>query len=207
MKPEDILASGIQQLGIVIEAEEQKKMMKYLGLLQKWNHVYNLTAINKIEQMVSHHLLDSIVVLPYLKAGRWLDVGSGAGLPGLILALMRPDWEFELLDSSSKKCSFLQQVVIELNIKNIQITCTRVEDYKNIKKFDGIISRAFAELEKFIVLTHHLLTPGGVWVAMKGILPDQEFQRLPTGIMLKHIVSLQVPGMDSERCLAILEEV
>lgn len=206
MRPEDILVNGIQQLGFVVEAEEQKKMMKYLGLLQKWNHTYNLTAIDKIERMVSHHLLDAIAVLPYLKAGRWLDVGSGAGLPGLILALMRPDWEFELLDSSSKKCSFIQQATIELNIKNIQITCARVQDYKKVKKFDGIISRAFTKLNKFVVLTHHLLLPGGVWVAMKGLSPDQELEQLPTGIMLKRIISLQVPGMNSERCLVILEE-
>lgn len=206
MRPEDILASGIQQLGFVVEVEEQKKMMKYLALLQKWNRTYNLTAIDKIERMVSHHLLDTIAVLPYLKAGRWLDVGSGAGLPGLILALMRPDWEFELLDSSSKKCSFVQQAVIELNIKNIQVKCARVQDCKKVKKFDGIISRAFAELDKFVVLTHHLLLPGGVWVAMKGVSPDQELKQLPTGIVLKRIISLQVPGMDSERCLVILEE-
>ncbi len=207
MRPEDILASGIQQLGLVVEAEEQQKMMKYLGLLQKWNRTYNLTAIDEIERMVSHHLLDSIAVLPYLKAGRWLDVGSGAGLPGLVLALMRPDWEFELLDSNSKKCSFVQQAAIELNIKNIQVTCARVQDWKKEKNFDGIISRAFAELEKFIVLTHHLLMPGGVWVAMKGMPPNQELQQLPAGIVLKRIISLQVPGVDGERCLVILEEI
>ena len=206
MRPEEILAKGILEQGIVIEADDQKKMMKYLGLLQKWNRTYNLTAIKSIELMVSHHLLDSIAVLPYLKSGRWLDVGSGAGLPGLVLALTRPDWEFELLDSNSKKCSFLQQVIIELNIKNIKIACARVEDYKSEKKFDGVISRAFAELDKFVKLTYHLLTPGGVWVAMKGTLPDQEIQHLPTGIVMKHLISLHVPRLNSERCLAILEE-
>lgn len=207
MSPEYILAGGIQQLGLVVEAEQQQKMMKYLGLLQKWNRVYNLTAIDKTELMVSHHLLDSLAVLPHLMAGRWLDVGSGAGLPGLVLALMRPDWEFELLDSNSKKCSFVQQAAIELNIKNIQVTCARVQDWKKEKKFDGIISRAFAELEKFVVLTHHLLMPGGVWVAMKGMPPNQELQQLPAGIVLKRIISLQVPGVDGERCLVILEEI
>ena len=207
MRPEDILASGIQQLGLVVEAEQQQKMMKYLGLLQKWNRVYNLTAIDKTELMVSHHLLDSLAVLPHLMAGRWLDVGSGAGLPGLVLALMRPDWEFELLDSNSKKCSFVQQAAIELNIKNIQVTCARVQDWKKAKKFDGIISRAFAGLEKFVVLTRHLLMPGGVWVAMKGMPPNQELQQLPAGIVLKRIISLQVPSVDGERCLVILEEI
>lgn len=207
MSPEYILAGGIQQLGLVVEAEQQQKMMKYLGLLQKWNRVYNLTAIDKTELMVSHHLLDSLAVLPHLMAGRWLDVGSGAGLPGLILALMRPDWEFELLDSNSKKCSFVQQAAIELNIKNIQVTCARVQDWKKAKKFDGIISRAFAGLEKFVVLTRHLLMPGGGWVAMKGMPPNQELQQLPAGIVLKRIISLQVPGVDGERCLVILEEI
>jgi len=207
VSPEYILAGGIQQLGLVVEAEQQQKMMKYLGLLQKWNRVYNLTAIDKTELMVSHHLLDSLAVLPHLMAGRWLDVGSGAGLPGLVLALMRPDWEFELLDSNSKKCSFVQQAAIELNIKNIQVTCARVQDWKKAKKFDGIISRAFAGLEKFVVLTRHLLMPGGVWVAMKGMPPNQELQQLPAGIVLKRIISLQVPGVDGERCLVILEEI
>lgn len=206
MSPEDILASGIQQLDLVVEAEQQQKLMQYLGLLKKWNRTYNLTAIDKTEQMVSHHLLDSLAVLAYLKAGRWLDVGSGAGLPGLVLAIMRPNWEFELLDSNSKKCSFIQQVIIELNIKNVRVTCARVPGWKKIEKFDGIISRAFAGLEKLVISTRHLLLQKGVWVAMKGMLSDQELRQLPAGVYLERIIPLHVPGLNGERCLAILKK-
>lgn len=206
MNPEEILADGIRQLGLLVEAEKQQKLMQYLGLLQKWNRTYNLTAINKVEQMVSHHLLDSLAVLPHLQPGRWLDVGCGAGLPGLVLAIMQPNWTFELLDSNSKKCSFVQQAMIELSIKNVQVHCVRVEEWQQVEKFDGIISRAFAELEKFVVTTRHLILPGGRWVAMKGALSDVEIGQLPTDIRLERIVPLQVPGLDAARCLAILKE-
>ncbi len=201
-----MLADGIRQLGLLVEAEKQQKLMQYLGLLQKWNRTYNLTAINKVEQMVSHHLLDSLAVLPYLQPGRWLDVGCGAGLPGLVLAIMQPNWTLELLDSNSKKCSFVQQAMIELGLKNVQVHCVRVEDWQQVEKFNGIISRAFAELEKFVITTRHLVLPGGSWVAMKGALSDVEIRQLPTDIRLERVVSLQVPRLDAARCLAILKE-
>lgn len=207
MNPEAILADGMRQLGLLVEVEKQQKLMQYLRLLQKWNRTYNLTAINKTEQMVSHHLLDSLAVLAHLQSGRWLDVGCGAGLPGLVLAIMRPSWTFDLLDSNSKKCSFVQQAMIELGIKNIRVHCVRVEDWQQTDKFDGVISRAFAEMEKFVITTRHLISPGGTWVAMKGVLSDAEIGQLPTGVRLEQIIPLQIPGLDAARCLAILKEV
>lgn len=207
MNPEEILADGMQQLGLPDEVEKRQKLMQYLGLLQKWNRTYNLTAINKTEQMVSHHLLDSLAVLPHLQPGRWLDVGCGAGLPGLVLAIMQPSWAFDLLDSNSKKCSFVQQAIIELGIKNTRVHCARIESWQQVDKFDGVISRAFAEMEKFVTTTRHLILPRGTWVAMKGALSDEEIGQLPIGVRLEQIIPLQIPGLSAARCLAILKEV
>ncbi len=198
------LALGITQLGLDVTPEVQYKLLTYLELLQKWNRVYNLTAIRQPEQMVMSHLLDSLAVLPHLWPGRWLDVGCGAGLPGLILALMRPEWTFVLLDSNSKKTSFVQQVKIELELRNVSICCTRVEGWQTEEKFDGIISRAFAETAKFVMLTRHLLKQEGRWVAMKGV-SQQELKRLPSDVSVERVIPLQVPGLAAARCLIMLK--
>ncbi len=204
MNSEQSLARGIAQLGIVVAPDAQQKMLAYLALLQKWNKVYSLTAIRQTEQMVNHHLLDSLAVLPHLWPGRWLDVGCGPGLPGLILALMRPEWSFTLLDSNSEKTSFVQQAVIELGLHNVSVCCARVEGWQPVEKFDGIISRAFAEVAEFTALTRHLLVQDGGWVAMKGT-PEQELERLPAGVMVERVIPLQVPSLDAARCLVILK--
>ncbi len=198
------LARGVAQLSLEVTPEAQQKLLSYLALLQKWNKVYNLTAIRQPEQMVSHHLLDSLAVLPYLWPGRWLDVGCGAGLPGLVLALMRPDWNFTLLDSNSKKTSFVQQAAIELGLNNVSVCCARVESWQAEGKFDGIISRAFAETSDFTARTRHLLAQEGRWVAMKGA-PEQELERLPSDVRIERVVPLQVPGLDAMRCLVIMK--
>jgi 16S rRNA (guanine527-N7)-methyltransferase len=198
------LAEGIAQLGLEASFEVQQKLLGYLALLQKWNAVYNLTAITEPDLMVSHHLLDSLAVLPYLWPGRWLDVGCGAGLPGLVLALMRPEWHFDLLDSNSKKTSFVQQAVIELGLANVSVHCARVEDWQPQQKFDGIISRAFAEAPTFTAQTRHLLAQNGGWAAMKG-QPEKELEHLPIGVRVERIIPLQVPGLDAARCLVILK--
>ena len=198
------LARGVDQLGVEVTPEVQQKLLSYLALLQKWNKVYNLTAIRQAEQMVSHHLLDSLAVLPHLWPGQWLDVGCGAGLPGVVLALMRPEWAFTLLDSNSKKTSFVQQAAIELGLRNVSVCCARVEDWQPESKFDGIISRAFAETADFTTQTRRLLAQQGRWVAMKGV-PDQELERLPADVRVERIIQLQVPGLDAARCLVILK--
>ena len=198
------LTLGMTQLGLEATPEVQRKLLTYLELLQKWNRVYNLTAIRQPEQMVMSHLLDSLAVLPHLWPGRWLDVGCGAGLPGLILALMRPEWTFVLLDSNSKKTSFVRQAKIELELHNISVYCARVEAWQPEEKFDGIISRAFAETAKFVALTRHLLAQEGSWVAMKGV-PQQELERLPNDVRVERVIPLQVPGLDAARCLIMLK--
>ncbi|MEJ1958640.1 MAG: 16S rRNA (guanine(527)-N(7))-methyltransferase RsmG [Nitrosomonadales bacterium] len=206
MSIEQSLAQGIAQLGITVAPELQQKMLAYLALLQKWNRVYSLTAIREPELMVSHHLLDSLTVLPSLWPGRWLDVGSGAGLPGLVLALMRPEWAFTLLDSNSKKASFMQQAIIELGLHNVSVCCARVEDWRPEEKFDGIISRAFSDLAEFTTLTRHLLKREGRWVAMKGI-QQAALEQLPVGIIVERVVPLQVPNLEAARCLVLLKAI
>lgn len=201
------LERGIAKLGLDITPETQQKLLDYLALLQKWNKVYNLTAIRQPEQMVSHHLLDSLVVVPHLWPGRWLDVGCGAGLPGLVLALLRPESTFTLIDSNSKKTGFVQQAVIELGLGNVSVHCARAEGWQPPEKFDGIISRAFADLAEFTALTRHLLAPGGRWFAMKGVPPTEEQRQLPAGIEVERVVSLQVPGLDAARCAVIMKVI
>ena len=203
MNPQAELAQSIAALNLELAPETQQKMLDYLALLKKWNAVYNLTAVAQTE-WVSNHLLDSLAVLPYLWEGRWLDVGCGAGLPGLVLAMACPEWEFTLLDSNSKKTSFVKQAIIELGLRNAVVCCARAEDWKANEKFDGIISRAFAEVSAFTIATRHLLAAGGRWAAMKG-KPEKELQHLPAGVAVEKIVSLDVPGIEAARSLVILK--
>lgn len=196
------LQRGIAELGTTLDAEAQRKLLDYLALLQKWNKVYNLTAIRNPQQMVSHHLLDSLAVLPHLWAGRWLDVGCGAGLPGLVLAVAQPDWQFALLDSNGKKTSFVQQAVIELGLGNVSVHCERVEEWQPAEQFDGIISRAFSDLGEFLCSTRHLMTPHGKWAAMKGA-PEEELAGVPDGCLVERVIPLRVPELDAARSLVI----
>jgi len=203
MSLEKQFATGIAKMSLDVTSEQQARLLNYLALLHKWNGVYNLTAIRQPEQMVSNHLLDSLAVLPYLWPKRWLDVGSGAGLPGIVLAVMRPEWSFTLLDSNSKKTGFVQQAVIELGLRNVEVCCERVEQWQVEQKFDGIISRAFAEAADFVKLTGQLLADGGHWAAMKGT-PEQELARLPEGVVVEKVITLQVPGLEAARSLVVL---
>lgn len=196
------LQQGSAQLGIALSKEAQHTLLEYVALLHKWNKVYNLTAIRDQQQMVSNHLLDSLAVMPYLWAGRWLDVGCGAGLPGVVLAVAQPDWQFTLLDSNSKKTSFVQQVIIELGLHNVVVHCARAEEWQDKERFDGIISRAFTGLGDFIVKTHHLMAPQGRWAAMKGIA-EQELAGIPEGCRVERVIPLQVPGLRAARSLVI----
>jgi 16S rRNA (guanine527-N7)-methyltransferase len=202
MKERELLQSGLTELGIELGEERIVKLLDYLALLRKWNKVYNLTAIREKDEMVSLHLLDSLAVLPHLWEGRWLDVGCGGGVPGLVLAIARPDWEFTLLDSNTKKTSFVQQAAIELGLKNVSVHSGRVERWNAPCKFDGIISRAFAELSEFFQLTRHLLAPNGHWAAMKG-QPEPELGKIPAGCEIERVIGLHVPGLNAARSLVI----
>lgn len=199
------LAAGIASLGIEVAPEQQLQLLAYLDLLQKWNRIYNLTAIRDPLKMVTHHLLDSLAITPYLWPKNWLDVGSGAGLPGLVLAITHPEWSFTLLDCNQKKTSFIQQAVIELGLQNVHVNCLRVEAWHTAERFDGIVTRAFSETAKFIALTQHLLAEGGGWLAMKGVQNKENYQ-YNQGVMNYSLYQLHVPDLEAQRCLIVIKE-
>lgn len=199
------LADGITALGLGVDAVTQQKLLNYLALLQKWNKVYNLTAVRDPEGMVTLHLLDSLSVLPHIRDGRLLDVGSGAGFPGIVLALTQPDVQVTTLDSVGKKAGFMRQAKAELGIANLEVICGRVEAFQPEHGFDIIISRAFSEISDFLRLTRHLLAEGGQWLAMKGAYPHEELAQLQG---VTHVVTeLHVPGLDARRHLVVLKAV
>jgi 16S rRNA (guanine527-N7)-methyltransferase len=197
------LASGMMALGLHADQESQQKLMAYLVLLTKWNRVHNLTAVKAPEEMVTLHLLDSLSVMPYVQEGRLLDVGSGAGFPGIVLAIMRPDLQVTTLDSVGKKASFMRQVKAELGIKNLEVVGGRVEAFSPDQKFDMIISRAFSEISDFLRLTQHLIKEGGAWLAMKGVYPHEELAKVQGYESVVH--ALHVPGLNAQRHLVILK--
>ena len=197
------LAAGLTALGIALPEAAQLKLLAFRDLLLKWNRTYNLTALRDPQQAISHHLLDALAILPHVGAGPLLDVGSGGGLPGIPLAIARPDLSVTLVDTVQKKAAFLQQVAIELELKSVAVHHARVEEMRG--QYAQISSRAFAELARFVSLTRHLLAPGGRWLAMKGARPDDEFKALPAGSEVEAIIPLAVPGLDAERHLIILK--
>lgn len=203
MSPQEALRLGIDELGLTVDEQQQELLLKYVALLHKWNKVYNLTAIRNQDEMVSHHLLDSLAILPHLWSGRWLDVGSGAGLPGIVLAIVRPEWQFTLLDSNSKKTGFMQQAIIELGLKNVIVCCSRVEAFQQNERFSGIVSRAFSELGEFIGVTRHLMAERGRWAAMKG-WADKELHNVPTDCCVDSVISLQIPTISAARSLVVV---
>ncbi len=202
---EAALAEGLAALGIALPAAAQEKLLAYAALLYKWNKTYNLTALRDPDQAISHHLLDSLAVLPFVPQGNLLDVGSGGGMPGIPLAIARPDLAVTLLDSNSKKSAFLQQAAIELALANISVHGGRVEQYHPSVGFSAITARAFSELSDLVRLSRHLLAEGGRWLAMKGVRPDEEIERLPSDIAVEAVHRLAVPGVDGERHLVILK--
>ncbi len=199
------LRRGVDAMALSVSAAQQQKMVNYLGLLEKWNKAYNLTAVRDPIVMVSRHLLDSLTVVPYIKSGRMLDVGSGAGLPGIPLAILFPETQFVLLDSSRKKTRFITQAAGELNISNVEVHCGRVEAYRPELLFDQITSRAFAEISLMVKLTRHLLRPDGEWLAMKGQHPTAELAELETLCEQVAVSAVVVPGDDAARHIVQLK--
>lgn len=212
MTVEPQLMAGIAALDLALPTGAEATLLAYLALLDKWNRVYNLTAVREVESMVSHHLLDSLVAVPFFQSGgsdliRVLDVGSGGGLPGIPLAIARPQLQLTLIDSIAKKTAFLLQAKAELGLANLNVVTGRVEDYRPETGFDVITSRAFSDLKEFVTLTRHLLEPAGRWLAMKGLMPHEEIASLPDWVKVSVTHRLVVPGLDASRHLIILEPV
>ena len=210
MTPQAQLAAGVAALGLTLPDGGETKLLAYLTLLDKWNRVYNLTAVRDVERMVSHHLLDSLAVVPYFEGGcpdliRVLDVGSGGGLPGIPLAIARPELQVTLIDSIAKKTAFLLQAKTDLGLPNLNVITGRVEDFRPGATFDVITSRAFSDLKEFVTLTRHLLKPTGRWLAMKGLLPHEEIASLPDWLKVSANHALHVPGLEASRHLIVLE--
>jgi 16S rRNA (guanine527-N7)-methyltransferase len=205
MSLETQLTAGIAALGLDLPPKGLARLLAYLALLDKWNRVYNLTAVREPERMVSHHLLDSLTAVPYFTGPAVLDVGSGGGLPGIPLAIARPDLQVTLIDSIAKKTAFLQQVKTELGLGNLAVATGRVEAFRPETGFDVITSRAFSDLREFVTLTRHLLKPGGRWLAMKGLYPNEELALLPDSVEVSADHALVVPGLDASRHVIVLE--
>lgn len=200
------LESLLKSAGISLPDQQKQQLIGYVELLHKWNKAYNLTSVRDPEQMLVRHILDSIVVNPHLQGQRFIDVGTGPGLPGIPLAIVRPDSHFTLLDSLGKRVRFLRQVQHELGLTNIEPVQSRVEDFSGQPGFDGVISRAFASLDDMLSWCHHLpARPEGRFYALKGVRPDDELSTLPQGIELESVIRLQVPELDGERHLVILK--
>jgi len=194
----------------VLPQGARDKLIAYIALLQKWNATYNLTAIREPERMLTHHVLDALAILPHLPDVaarpelRLLDVGSGGGVPAIPLAVARPGWRVVALDSSHKKCAFLQQAVNELPLPNAEVVIARVEDYVPAAPFDVVISRAFSDLATFVDTSVRHLAPGGQLIAMKGVFPDEEIALLPATVRVIATPALKVPGLDAERHLIVM---
>jgi len=201
------LSAGVAALGIEVSPAAQEKLLAYLELMAKWNRVYNLTALRNPGEWVTHHLLDSLSVLPHIRGPLVVDVGSGAGLPGLGLAIVRPDWQIVSVEAVDKKAAFQRQVAAELALTNVRVEGRRVEDVVLEGGADTVVSRAFSSLADFVNLTRHLLRPGGQWVAMKGRLPEGEIAALPADVRVREIIELKVPGLNAERCVVMMAHV
>jgi 16S rRNA (guanine527-N7)-methyltransferase len=200
------LAEGLRALSLPLDAEVQGRLLRYLRLVVQWNRVYNLTAVRDPAAMLTQHLLDCLAIVPALRRrlkvgpARILDVGSGAGLPGVVLALCEPAWSVTCVDTVAKKASFIRQVAAELRVPNLEALHDRVEAMST-PPFDLVTSRAFASLADFVALTRERLAPGACWAAMKAQLTAEERAELPADIDVFHVEPLRVPGLDAARCL------
>ena len=200
-----------QQLGLALSAAQCERLERFAALLLRWNRIHNLTAITRDEDVLSHHLLDSLSLaaeLAAVPALRILDAGAGAGLPGIPLAVALPGHQFTLIDAVAKKCAFITQARVELGLTNVEIVHGRLEALPRPQfdaRFDVIVSRALGSLATFVSLTRPLLAPGGRWIAMKGQLPEQEMEQLPPGVTVARTVALQVPLLQQARHLIVLQ--
>ena len=208
MSIEASIRQGASALGLALPDEAAARMAQHVALIEKWNRVHNLTAVREPEQMAILHVLDSLSLVPHLgAAATLLDVGAGAGFPGIPVALARPDIAVTLLDSSHKKTTFLEQAKAELKLANVTVACERVEQWKPATRYDVVVSRAFADLSDFVGLAAHLMAPGGRILAMKGVYPYEEIARIPGTHRVSEVVELKVPTLDAKRHLVRIEAV
>lgn len=198
------ISDGCAELGVPLPPDAVTRLGAYLALLERWNRAYNLTAVRDPEAMVIRHILDSLSILPWVEGPRVLDVGSGAGLPGIPLALARPDFTFCLLDSNGKRTRFMTQAINELSLANVQVVRSRVEDYRPEALFNSVVARAFATLAAMAADAGRLCAPGGRLLAMKGVFPEEELAHLPVGYQVVDVYPLRVPRLAAERHLAHL---
>lgn len=202
MTPSESLASGIEQLGLQISVTDQEKLLTFTRELKKWNQRFNLTAITDDHEMVTHHLLDSLSLAPFIEGKRIIDIGSGAGLPGIPLAIYFPEKQFVLLDSNNKKTRFLTHITHVLELKNIEVVHARAEQYHAEQGFDAVITRAFSDLHDMLAKTKHLVNEGGEFFAMKGRVPIAELEALDASGQYRHQeATLNVPFLDAHRVL------
>ena len=201
-----VLDDGINEMGLNVGPEQRSQLMDYLALMAKWNSVYNLTSLRDPMQMVTHHLLDSLAAVPAFFAARnVLDVGAGGGLPGIVLAIARPDMKVSLIDTVHKKTAFLTQVKAELGLANVTVYTMKVQDLQ-AGPFDVITSRAFADLSDFVNWSGHLLAEGGQFIALKGVAPPEEQERLPGEWKVRESRPLRVAKLEAERHLVFIEK-
>jgi 16S rRNA (guanine527-N7)-methyltransferase len=198
------LGDALQALQLPLADAARTSLLDYLALIDKWNRVYNLTAVREPEKMLAHHVLDSLAVAPHLSGSTLLDVGSGAGLPGIPLAIARPQLAVTLLDANHKKAAFLKQAAIELGLDNVDVVNARVEAWDAPRRYDVVISRAFSDLAEFVGLAAVHCAEGGALAAMKGVHPYEELAQLPASFGVSGVIPLTVPGLDAERHLVLM---
>lgn len=208
MNPDQLLREqlhqGLMAMKLTATQAQEAALISYLHLLMEWNRVYNLTAIRKPQEILIKHIFDSLIILPYLYGQDILDVGTGAGLPGVPLAIMQPQKHFVLLDSNKKKTRFLVHVLQQLGLNNASIQANRIEAFTNAQGFDTIMSRAFSSLKDFLVVSHHLIKSGGQFLAMKGNYPEVELREIPEEYNVAGIHRLVIPGLSAERHVVIM---
>jgi 16S rRNA (guanine527-N7)-methyltransferase len=205
MSLEDELRHGLDALELSLSPDAQAKLLQHLELVEKWNRVYNLTAVRNRDQMLAHHVFDSVAVVPHVTGATVVDVGSGAGLPGIPLAIARPDMKVTLLEANHKKSTFLKQAVIELELANAEVVNARVEAWNAPAPYDVVISRAFSDLGEFVALAGRVCADNGVLAAMKGVYPFEELAQVREPYQTTAVISLTVPMLNAERHLVLIQ--